>query len=792
MTLVPSPVCVRRVAILGAGVMGAQIAAHLANADVSVMLFDLAAKEGDPSGDVGKAIERLQKMDPAPLASRERRQLIVAANYDEHLEELRSCDLVIEAIGERLDWKSGLYARIAPYIHERAVLATNTSGLSINVLAKSLPEGLRARFCGMHFFNPPRYMPLVELIPGQNTDPRVLDRLETFLVTTLGKGVIRAKDTPNFVANRVGVFSILTVFHHGAQFGLPLDLIDALTGPAIGRAKSATYRTADIVGLDTLAHVVDGSRELLSDDPWCDYFTLPAWMRSLIDGGALGQKTGAGVYRKQGKEILVLDPASGEYKPADARPDKEVQAMLNIPDGGERFAALRASAHPEAQFVWAIMRDVFRYSAFILEHVADTARDVDLAMRWGFGWSRGPFETWQAAGWNKVAHWLREDRAAAKGMSPLAPLPDWVSAVDRVHSPKGSYSAVERKYKPRSQLAVYRRQLFPQTVIGEANLAYGEAVLETDAVRLWHTGDDVAVLSFKSKMHTIGEDVLDGVLESLRIAEQRFAALVLWQPEAPFSVGANLAQVVPMLQSGHVATVEQLLGKFQQTTCSLRNAPVPVVAAVEGLALGGGCEFLMHCDRVVAALESYIGLVEVGVGLLPAGGGCKELARRAVLEAKGNGVFPFIRQYFETVAKGRVAKSAEEARQIGFLGSADCVVFNPWELLFVAKSEAKALAEAAYRSPLPKCFPVVGRTGIANLKLLLVNMAEGGFISSHDYEVGCKVAEVICGGDVDPGTLVSEEWMLGLERAAFMELIQTPKTQARIEHTLKTGKPLRN
>ena len=780
---------IRRVAVLGAGVMGAQIAAHLANADVPVVLFDLPARDGDPNGIVTRAIANMVKLSPAPFAVRERAELIQPANYDQHLDELRNCDLLIEAIAERPDWKADLYQRITPYLNDRAILATNTSGLPLSLLAESVPDALRPRFCGIHFFNPPRYMALVELIPCQTTDSAILDLLETFLVSTLGKGVVRAKDTPNFVANRIGVFSMAATIHHTQVFGLGLDLVDALTGPAIGRPKSATYRTADVVGLDTMGHVFKGSALALRDDPWREYFNPPAWLNALIEKGALGQKTRVGIYANKGKQ--VLDTATGDYRDAGAKPDETVQALLKIKHPAEKFAALRASDHPQAQFLWAIHRDAFHYAAALLAEIADTARDVDFAIRWGFGWSMGPFEIWQAAGWRQVADWIEEDIAAGKAMT-ATPLPAWVKQVDGVHRPEGSYSAVEDAYKPRSTLPVYRRQVYPEQVLGEARHHYGETVFENTGVRLWTSGDGIGVLSFKSKMHVIGDDVLDGVLEALRIAEKRFDGLVLWQTEAPFSAGANLAQAVPVLQAGDFVTFENTVAKFQHTTAALRYSALPVVAAAQGLALGGGCEFLMHCDRVVAALESYIGLVEVGVGLIPAGGGCKEFALRAMNEAKGGDLLPFLRPYFEAMAMAKVSRSAEEAKQLGHLKPSDVVVFNANELLYVAKAQARALAETGYRPPQPRKIRVAGRTGIAACQMALVNMRDGGFISAHDYQLGLNIAHALCGGDVDANTLVDEEWLLGLERGNFVELAKTPLTQARIEHTLKTGKPLRN
>ncbi|HZN26568.1 MAG TPA: 3-hydroxyacyl-CoA dehydrogenase NAD-binding domain-containing protein [Burkholderiales bacterium] len=821
---------VRKAAVLGAGVMGAQIAAHLVNAKVPALLYELPAKEGDPSGNARRAIENLRKLEPSPLATASHAAQIEPANYDQHLPLLEDCDLVIEAISERMDWKSDLYRRVAPHLGEHTIFASNTSGLSINRLAESFPETLRSRFCGVHFFNPPRYMHLVELIPAARTDPALLDDLEAFLVTTLGKGVVRAKDTPNFIANRVGVFSLLATIHHAERLGIGFDTVDALTGSLIGRPKSATFRTADVVGLDTFAHVVNTMKETLPDDPWHRYYAVPAWLDRLIQQGALGQKTRRGVYQKAGSDIHVLDATSGEYRPSEGRVDDALEAVLKNKNIAERFEQLSAAKSREAQFLWSIYRDAWHYCAVQLAGIAHNARDLDLAIRWGFGWDRGPFEMWQAAGWQHIARRIAEDIAAGQAMAAV-PLPAWVTEAGRsgVHTPQGSYSPVTRTYEPRPALPVYKRQPFPATLVGE-EVHYGQTIFETDGVRCWHTGDDIAIVSFKSRMHAIGGDVLEGVLRAIDEAERNWMGLVIWQTEPPFSIGANLKKssggaerrdqpsalgklfrtvrreaeslalkaarqigVADQLMAGRLAEVEQLLGDFQQATQALKYSMIPTVAAVDGLALGGGCEFVMHCDRAVATLESYIGLVEVGVGLLPAAGGCKELAVRAAAEAKSGDIGPAIQRYFRIVAMGEVARSAEHAKELGYLRPSDVVVMNRYELLHVAKAQLRALAEAGYRAPLRQnAVPVAGRNAIGTIKAYMVNMREGGHISEHDYLIGSKVAEVMCGGDVEGGSLVDEQWFLDLERRHFMELIATAKSQARIEHMLKTGKPLRN
>jgi 3-hydroxyacyl-CoA dehydrogenase len=799
---------VRKVAVLGAGVMGAQIAAHLVNANVETVLFELPAPEGEPDGNVKKALEGLKKLEPSPLASPARLTCIQPANYAQHLELLRGCDLVIEAIAERIDWKSDLYQKVAPFLNEHAIFASNTSGLSINQLALAFPETLRHRFCGIHFFNPPRYMHLVELIPCSAAEPALLDRLETFLVSTLGKGVVRAKDTPNFIANRIGVFSLLATQHHAQAHELGFDIVDALTGRYLGRPKSATFRTLDVVGLDVFAHVVNTMRDNLGQDPWHRHFVLPEWFNRLLEQGALGQKTKRGIYQKVGKEIHVLDLRTGNYRLSESKIDDEVKDILRGRDWAVKLAALRANQHPQAQFLWATFRDVFHYCALQLEHIADNARDLDLAVRWGFGWDSGPFEIWQAAGWQQVAGWINKDIAADKTMAAAA-LPAWVTEPARsgVHTALGSYAPARDTIEPRPALPVYRRQLFPDALLGET-LQYGITIFESDAVRMWHTADDIAILSFKSKMHAISNEVLDGILQAVDEAEKNWRALIIWQTEQPFSAGAHLLQLMQGIQeagdqepaggllgklrgatqrvkytiagggglgeimnaaTGKVPRVEEVVAKFQQVSQRLKYALVPTIAAVDGLALGGGCEFSIHCTRIVAALESYIGLVEVGVGLLPAGGGCKEMAQRAAADAKGGDIFPFLRRYFQNIAMGEVSKSAELAREMGYLRQSDRIVLNRFELLHVAKQEALALTATAYRPPLAsRQIAVAGRTGIATLKAAMVNMREGEFISEHDYEIGCRVAEVICGGDVDAGSLVDEQWLLDLERKHFM------------------------
>jgi 3-hydroxyacyl-CoA dehydrogenase len=811
-----SNLIIRKVAVLGAGVMGAQIAAHLINAKVPVLLFDLPAKEGPKNAIALKAIENLKKLSPAPFGVKDDARFIEPANYEDDIAKLGECDLVIEAIAERMDWKHDLYKKVAPHLAPRAIFATNTSGLSITQLSEGFSDELKARFCGVHFFNPPRYMHLVELIPTAQTQPRIVDDLESFLTSVVGKGVVRAKDTPNFIANRVGVFSILAVVAEAAKFGLRFDEVDDLTGARLGRAKSATFRTADVVGLDTMAHVIKTMQDNLPNDPFHAVYETPAVLASLVAKGALGQKSGAGFYKKEGKTIKVLDAKTGEYVEGGAKADELVGRILKRPPA-ERLKLLRESDHPQAQFLWSIFRDVFHYIAVHLESIADNAREVDLAIRWGFGWNEGPFEGWQAAGWKQVAEWVREDIAAGKALAN-APLPSWVmdgpvAEKGGVHASEGSYAPASNKFEPRSTLPVYGKQVFRAPLVGEAGLdpkAYGKTLFETDSVRAWvddRAGeDDVVIVSFKSKMNTIGPGVLDGLARAIELAEQSYKAVVVWQPTSlklgtpggPFSAGANLEEAMPAFMMGGAKGIEPFVKKFQQGMLRVKYANVPVVAAVSGIALGGGCELMLHSAKRVAHIESYVGLVEVGVGLVPAGGGLKEAALRAADAAASVGasngeLLKFLSKSFENAAMAKVSGSALEARAMGYLKPSDTIVFNVFELLDTAKKEARALAAAGYRPPLPaKQIPVAGRSAISTIKAQLVNMRDGNFISAHDFLIASRIAEAVCGGDVEAGSLVDEEWLLTLERRAFVDLLGTQKTQERIMGMLQTGKPVRN
>ncbi len=797
---------VRKAAVLGAGVMGAQIAAHLVNARVDTILFDLPAKEGPRSGIAQRAIEGLKKINPAPLGHPDLADAIRPANYDDDLELLRGCDLIIEAIAERMDWKHDLYRRVAPCVDPGAIFATNTSGLSIGRLSEGFEPAARARFCGVHFFNPPRYMHLVELIATPETDPSVIDRLETFLTTTLGKGCVRAKDTPNFIANRIGTFGMFATVAEAEKAGLAYDVVDDLTGEKMGRAKSGTFRTADLVGLDTIGHVMKTMQDHLKDDPFAALFATPAAFTALVAKGALGQKTKAGFYRKDGKAVLRFDPARGDYVPAGGKADETVARILKKKDPAERVKLLRESKNPQARFVWAVMRDSWHYAACTLQEIADNARDVDLAMRFGFAMAQGPFEAWQQAGWSQVAAWIREDIEAGVALAPV-PLPQWVfdgPVAERggVHQPEGSWSPARAAFVPRATPPVVQRQLFPVALAGEgAPTGHdgGTTVFQDDAIRLWTVAgrgvDDVLIASIRTKVHAIGPGVIAGLLKGIELAEREYQGMVIWSPDDPFSYGADLQSLLPVFMAGGAKAIEPLVQQLQEALLRMRYAQVPTVAAVAHMALGGGFELAAHCARRVAHLESYIGLVEVGIGLIPAGGGLTYGARRASEEqaaAPDANLLEFLKKYVMAAGTAQVSRSAIEAQAMGYLLPDDRIVFHRHELLYAAIREVKAMSDAGWRPPRRARIRVAGRSGIATIAAQLLNMREGGFISAHDEHLGRTIAEIMCGGDIEPGSVVDEAWLMALERRAFVRLLTHPKTQERVMGMVQTGKPVRN
>jgi len=643
-------------------------------------------------------------------------------------------------------------------------------------------------------------MALVELIATPTTQPQILDQLEAFVTSALGKSVVRAQDTPNFIANRVGIAGMLATIKEAENFGLTYDLVDDLTGKKMGRASSGTFRTADVVGLDTMAHVIKTLQDNLADDPFFPSYATPPVLTRLIEQGALGQKSGAGFYKKVGRDIQRLDPATGEYVAGGKKADDIVARMLKKP-AAERLKLLRESNNPQAQFVWAILRDSFHYAAVHLEAIAESARDVDFAMRWGFGTSQGPFELWQEAGWKQVAEWVKADIDAGKALAS-APLPAWVfDGREGVHTPEGSWSPAKQAYIPRRDLPVYKRQIFPEDVLGSGATAPSKAGTElfrNGEVRVWTLDHEVVIASITAKLHLIGTEVVEGLVKAVEIAEttEGMKGVVIWSPDDVFSAGANLESMMPVFMKSGSKGIAPVEKQLQDAMLRLRYAAVPVVSAIRGMALGGGCELAMYSARRVAAMESYMGLVEVGVGLIPGGGGLAYIARRAAeMAAAGNAnadLFAFLRNGYMSAATAKVGTSAIESRSIGYLIDGDVIVPNKDELLYVAMQQAKTMYESGWRAPARTLFPVAGRDAIATIKSQLANMRDGGFVSAHDFHIGALIAEVVCGGDVDAGSLVNEEYLMALERKHFCSLLDNPKTQERIMGMLQTGKPVRN
>ena len=782
---------IKKIAVLGAGVMGAQIAAHCVNAGIETLLFDLAAEKGDHNGIVNKAIAQLKKLKPSPLGTPGNIDKLIACNYDDHLSDLTSCDLIIEAIGEKMAWKKALYHRISPYLNPNAILVSNTSGLSINALAEEVPDNQRARFCGVHFFNPPRYMHLAELIPAKTTTPALIDFLESWLTSYLGKGVVRAKDTPNFIANRIGVFSLLATLHHADAYGLGLDEVDALTGSLLGRPKSATFRTMDVVGLDTMHHVVETMSKQLSQDPWHHLFMLPDWLMQLINKGNLGQKSGQGIYRKIGKKIEVYDVGLNDYRLSGKGVSAEVNTIMAIKNAQERMQQLIDSTHPQACFLVACFRDLFHYTAYHLNDIAHSVCDVDLALRFGFGWQQGPFEVWQDIGLNLMKGLITTSIETESTLA-RAPLPHWLNALEHFYIDGQAYSPVTGTFIGRSQLPVYQRQLSPVCTITSPK-PHHKIIFENEGVYLWHLQDDVAVISFKTKANTIGQSVLDGINQAIDRAEKDHLGLIMHQQDANnFSSGADLRQILGLIQKKQFTALASMVECIQQVALRLKYSPIPTVAAIRGRVLGGGCELMMQCDAIVAAFESYPGLVEVGVGFIPAGSGSKAFAKRAAMRAQGGDVMPYVQKYFEQIATATVAASAADAMHRGFLRRQDHWVMHADEVLYAALAKVKSLQAMNYIPPVRTRFQVAGLEGKARLQVGLINWLEGGFISQHDYFIGNQLANVLCGGEVNAGTLVDDAWILKLEKEAFMTLAETPETEARIAFILETGKPLRN
>jgi len=802
-----------KIAVLGSGTMGGQIAAHFANLGFEVVMFDTSHEA------LSKSLNMMKKLKPTPLASQSVIGLIKTSTYDT-MDVLSKCDFIIESVVENLDIKKQLFSNIAPYVNDDAVLVTNTSGLSIQKIAEHSPESLRSRIFGVHFFNPPRYLPLVELIRTSFSDEKLLHKAEGFITSALGKEVVYAKDSPAFIANRIGVFSFLAVLKHAENFSLSADTVDALTGKRVGRPASATFRTLDVVGLDVMSNVVKNIYENAKDDPWVELFKLPDWIDNLIAEGSLGSKTKKGIYEKIGKDIYVYDPASDEYRLSDKTISSEVKKILKENGNIENsLLALSKCDDPQAQFLWSVHRDVFHYACYQLEHVAETVRCVDLALKSGFAWQRGIFEQVQLTGWSEVRDSLNMDINNGVALSSES-LPSWVLDKSFVYSDEGAYDPNKNQYTPRSSHPVYDRQLFKPLLKGEKQHQQ-DILLDGESTKLVDIGDGVASISFKTKMNVLSSSVLTELPKCLDFLEDNgFNALIFKQEQEHFCAGANLYEIISAIKLGilekdpgvtskakkkafelmhpelpklgKLYSIKKIVAMLQELFMRLKHGKILTIAAVDGLALGGGCELLLHCNKVVASMNSYIGLVEVGIGALPAGCGSKEMTLRAYTNKETDDIFPLLSKYFEQIAMAKVSASALEAKEMGYLKADDVIIANPNELLYVAKQQALALLDSGFKSPLDSTFKVVGKAGYANIMAQVANLHEGHFISEHDNYIVTHLAKVMTGSKVEENTTVNSQMILDLERKYFIKLLSTKKTQDRIEYMLRNSKPLRN
>jgi 3-hydroxyacyl-CoA dehydrogenase len=800
---------IEKAAVLGAGTMGAQIAAHLANAGVPTILLDIAPREltaeekakglalesREVRNRIARAgLEAAKKAKPAAFFTADNAALVSIGNFEDDLAKLKDCDLIIEAVVENPDIKRGLYEKVEQHRRPGAVIASNTSGIPLKRLAEGRSEDFRAHFLGVHFFNPPRYMHLVEIIRTEWTKPEVSCFMFGFLDERLGKGVVVAKDQPNFIANRIGTFGAMVTIKAMLEDGYSIEEVDKITGQSVGRPKTATFRTFDLVGLDVFGHVVKNLYEALPDDDERDVFIAPEFLTQMIGRGILGNKTKGGFYKRQkgegGKQdIWVLDHATLDYRPAEKVKLPALDMAKNIEDLPERIKTLVWSKDRVGAFLWKTMSRTFRYAANHIPEIADTIVEVDRAMRWGFNWELGVFETWDAIGVEKSVTRMKEDGEPIP-VNVQKLLDAGAKSFYKKHDGQQFYfDFATEQYLPLAE---------PPGVIVLKSVKDRTAVIKKNSgASLIDIGDGVACLEFHSKMNAIGGDTLQMVKFALGEVEKNFVGLVVGNQGTNFSVGANIMLMLMEAQEENWEELDMMGRAFQTATMSLRYSPKPVVVAPFNLVFGGGCEMVLHGDRVRAAAETYIGLVEVGVGIIPAGGGTKELLLRTLDSIPKNvddaDPFPFVKRAFETIALAKVATSAEEARTLGFLSADDTISMNGDRLIADAKKEVLALAASGYVEPQQRTdILALGNAGLATLKLGIHQMKRGGYISDHDALIGEKLARILTGGDLNHETRVSEQYLLDLEREAFLSLAGMRKTQERLAAMLKTGKALRN
>lgn len=792
---------INKVAVLGAGVMGATIAAHLANAGVSILLLDIVPREpNEAEAAAGLTVsdsrvrnriatagrDGLMKMKPAPFFLPEYAGNIEVGNFDDDMVRLKECDWVVEVVVENMAIKKKLFTeKVVPNLKEGAILSTNTSGLSVNEMANCLPEHVRRNFLVTHFFNPPRYMRLLEIVSCTQTDPAVVAHLADFIAKRLGKGIVYAKDTPNFIANRIGVYAICNSVRVMMDMGMTVEEVDAVAGPATARPKSAAFRTADLVGIDTLQHVANNSYELLVNDEQRDIFQFPLFVAEMVSKGMLGNKSKGGFFKKvkgeKGQEFFYYDYTTGDYLPSRRPKFASIEAAKSIDDPAKRLKALINGDDTAARFAWINLRDTLLYTLNRIPEIADDIVNIDNAMKWGFNWELGPFEMLDAIG---LAYFV--ERAEKDGVQ----IPSLLRTIERFYRFESGtaqyFCLVEGAYRPVPQ----KPDHISLSILKRNN----RVVEQNSGATVIDLGDGVFGLEFHTKMNAIGGEILSMVHKAIRRTEAEGVGLVIANDGAMFSAGANLMLLVMAIAEGAFDEIAMTVKSFQKAMMAIKYSKIPVVAAPHNLVMGGGCETCLHADAMIPHAETYMGLVEIGVGLIPAGGGTKEMAIRAIklAEQYETDVTPFIFKNYMNIATAKVSMSAAELAPMGFTRQGDAIAMDIDKRIHDAKLKALSLA-ATYRPGRPLTdLKAPGRSIAASIKSQLWNMQQGGYISEYDRYLAGVVADTITGGDVPAGTLITEEYLLDLEREAFVRLCGQKKTLERIQHMLKKGKPLRN
>lgn len=790
---------IRKAAVLGSGVMGSGIAAHLANIGIPTLLLDIVPRElSEDEKKKGLTLEdqvvrnrysqtalaKLLKQKPAPLTSKKNLELLTAGNLEDDLEKLKDVDWVIEVVVENLAVKKEVFEKVDQFRKQGSIISSNTSGISIEAMTEGRSEDFKKHFLGTHFFNPPRYLKLLEVIPNKDTDPEVLSYMKQFGEDVLGKGVVEAKDTPNFIANRIGTYGLLVTVREMLKGGYSAGEVDSITGPLIGRAKSATFRTLDVVGLDTFAHVAKNVYDQV-DGKEKEIFDTPEFILKMIEKGWIGSKAGQGFFVKKGKDILELNPETMEYEPRKKLKAPSIEMAKQAKGLANKMKALVYSEDRAGTLLWNVLTPALVYSANLLGEIADDIVAIDRAMKWGFGWSTGPFETWDAIGVEKSVARLQEEGVE---------IPEWIKEflaagnktfykeVDgfTYYYDKGEYKLIEENPK-----VINLKRLKQQ----------GKIVKKNSGASLIDIGDGVLLLEFTSPNNAIGLDILQMINIAVDEAEANYKGLVIGNQGKNFCVGANIAMMLMEAQDDNIFELDLVVRQFQNMMLKIKYSAVPVVAAPFNMTLGGGTEVSVPAARIQATTETYMGLVEVGVGLIPGGGGAKELyakTLRSIPKGVEYDLQKVANKVFETVAMAKVSTSGEEARELGYLSFADGISVNADHQLYDAKQVVLLLAEQGYTAPPREKIPVVGESGYATMLLGAEGMRLSGYLSEHDMVIAKELAYVIAGGKVPFGTIVDEQYLLNIEREAFLRLISTPKSQQRMQHMLVKGKPLRN